>query len=214
MWWHYEKKCVGLATKAVRDDSVWSGSEPWSSVAMETSSAVWVSEGISVERVLCKSTRDWKGLYKTQMCETAYTEQNHCTTVPRFHQLWPVKEKRQIVWPRGLPHKRSRVRWRWAGNRDDMLGWGLKAWLLNFFFPPNTTVSILGISLSWRNVKAIKYRCPWEAEEHSCLQLLKLSPSLSLTITFPSSLLLLSPSYSSSKFKVEHRCRRRHPWER
>lgn len=65
---------MGLAKKAVRD-SIWSGSEPQSSVAMETSSAVCVSEEILEERGLCKSAWDWRGLYKTQMCETAYTEQ-------------------------------------------------------------------------------------------------------------------------------------------
>lgn len=67
-----------------------SGSEPRSSVAMETSSAVCVSEEISEERGLCKSTWDWKGLYKTQMCEA---EQKPALQSLCFHQLWLVKEK-------------------------------------------------------------------------------------------------------------------------
>lgn len=51
-----KKEFVGLARKAVRNDSIRSVSELWSSVAMETSCAVCVSEEISEERGLCKST--------------------------------------------------------------------------------------------------------------------------------------------------------------
>lgn len=47
---------VVLARKAVRDDSMRSGSEPKSSVVMETSSAVCISEEITKERGPCKST--------------------------------------------------------------------------------------------------------------------------------------------------------------
>lgn len=52
-----------------------SGSEPKSSVVMETSSAVCISEEITKERGPCKSTQACEGLYKAQMCDTAYTEQ-------------------------------------------------------------------------------------------------------------------------------------------
>lgn len=66
-----KKLFVGLARTAVRDDSI-AWSEPRSSVASFT---VCVSDEISEERGLCKSTRHQKGLHETQMCETAYTGQ-------------------------------------------------------------------------------------------------------------------------------------------
>lgn len=45
---------------------------------------------------LRKSPSDWKVLYKTQMCETAYFEQRSNPSLSHFHQLWLVKKNTHL----------------------------------------------------------------------------------------------------------------------
>lgn len=45
---------------------------------------------------LRKSPSDWKVLYKTQMCETAYFEQRPNPSLSHFHQLWLVKKNTHL----------------------------------------------------------------------------------------------------------------------
>lgn len=125
------------------------------SAAVEASSAVCMKKRASVNQ-----PRACRGLKAAPVCDAAHTEQMSS----------PLANKNPVSHPEFWPMKLAEPGRGEQGTEEAQASSGL---------PPQNNAMLLCLFwaslVSWRNVKAMKYRCPWETEEHSCPQPLELS---------------------------------------